>query len=297
MPTYSRQRFRRWRRSLRVSVRGLMALVVVMALGLAWEAHRTRIQRHAVATIRAADGSVKYNWQWENGEPVPDAKPPGPQQIVEFIGVDHVSTVKAVELFPRSRPVRAFSAEDRANLESALDSVKTLPQVEHVNLSASRVNDGELAKLNGVKTINYLGLGWTEIGDTGLEQLDGLPNLTRLSLHRAPITDAGLVHLKKFPKLTRLFLGYTRITDAGLVNLAGLSNLSNLDLSGTEVSDLGLAHLRGLAGLTSLKLSKTNGTDAGLVHLTGLTCLAYVEVCETRITPTEPRSSSSVCRG
>ena len=285
MPTRSGQRFRRWRRYLHISVRGMIALVVVIALGLAWEAHRTRVQRRAVATIHAADGSVKYNWEWKDGEPVPNAKPPAPEQIVEFIGVDHFGSVTAVELFPRSRPVRDFSAEDRANLESALDSVKTLPQVELVNLLASRVNDGELAKLNGVKTINHLYLNWTEIGDAGLEQLAGLPNLTRLGLHRAPITDAGLVHLKKFPKLTRLYLGYTRVTDAGLVNLAGLSGLSNLDLSGTEVSDLGLAHLKGLAGLTSLKLSKTNVTDAGLVHLRGLTCLVYLEVCETSVTP------------
>ena len=121
--------------------------------------------------------------------------------------------------FPRSRPVRDSSAEDRANLESALDSVKTLPQVEHVNLAASRMNDRELAKLNGVKTINHLGLDWTEIGDAGLEQLAGLPSLTRLLLHRAPITDAGLVHLKKFP--TGLYLGYARFTDAGLVNPDG----------------------------------------------------------------------------
>jgi Leucine rich repeat/Leucine Rich repeat len=285
MPAGSSQRFRRWRRYLRITVRGLIALVVVMALGLAWEAHRTRIQRRAVATIRAADGSVKYDWQWRDGEPVPDGKPPAPPQIVELIGVDHFGSVKAVELFPRSRPVRNFSAEDRANLDSALDSIKTLRQVEHVNLLASRVNDGELAKLNGVKTMNHLDLNWTAIGDAGLEQLAGLPNLTRLCLHRASITDAGLVHLKKFPKLTRLYLGYTRVTDAGLVHLAGLSGLSNLDLSGTVVSDLGLAHLKGLAGLTSLKLSNTDVTDAGLVHLRGLTNLAYLEVCATHVTP------------
>ena len=80
MPTRSSQRFRRWRRYTHITVRGLIALVVVMALGFAWEAHRTRIQRTAVATIRAADGSVRYNWQWKAGEPVPDAKPPAPQQ-------------------------------------------------------------------------------------------------------------------------------------------------------------------------------------------------------------------------
>ncbi len=56
---------------MHITVRGLIALVGVIALGLAWEAHRTRIQRRAVATIHAADGSVKYNWQWKDGEPVP----------------------------------------------------------------------------------------------------------------------------------------------------------------------------------------------------------------------------------
>jgi hypothetical protein len=285
MPGRSGQRFRRWRRYLHITVRGMIALIVVIALALAWEAYLTRVQRHAVAKIRAADGSVKYNWEWKDGEPIPGAKPPAPEQIIEFIGADHFGSVTAVELFPRSRPVRDFSADDRANLESALDSVKTLPQVELVDLVASRVNDGELAKLNGVKTINQLNFNWTEIGDAGLEQLAGLPNLTHLGLHRAPITDAGLIHLKKFPRLTRLYLGYTRVTDAGLVNLAGLSGLSNLDLSGTDVSDLGLAHLKGLAGLRSLKLSKTNVTDAGLVHLRGLTSLVYLEICETRVTP------------
>ena len=119
MPTRPGQRFRRWRRYLHITVRGLIVLIVVIALGLAWEAYRTRVQQLAVIKIRMTDGSVKYNWEWRDGEPVPNAKPPAPQQIVEFIGVDHFGAVTAVELFPRSRPVRDFSALDRAKLESA----------------------------------------------------------------------------------------------------------------------------------------------------------------------------------
>jgi hypothetical protein len=190
MPTRSSQRFRRWLRYLR-TVRGLTALVVIMALGLAWEAHRTRVQRSAVATIRAADGSVKYNWEWRDGEPIPDAKPPAPEQIVEFIGVDHFGTVKAVELFPRSRPAPEFSAEDRANLESALDSVKTLPQAELVNL---------------------LDLSGTEISDLGLAHLKGLTGLRSLKLSKTKVTDAGLVHLRGLTYLAYLEVCETTVT-------------------------------------------------------------------------------------
>ena len=116
MPTRSGQRFRRWRRYLHISVRGMIALVVVIALGLAWggASHVATCRPRGGNDPRVADGSVKYNWEYRDGESVPNGSPPAPQQIVEFVGVDHFGSVTAVELFPRSRPVRDFSAEDRA---------------------------------------------------------------------------------------------------------------------------------------------------------------------------------------
>ncbi len=55
------------RRRLRISVRGLMVLVLVLGGGFGWFCHRARIQRDAVAAVRHVGGSVIYGWQWKDG--------------------------------------------------------------------------------------------------------------------------------------------------------------------------------------------------------------------------------------
>ena len=44
-----------WRRRLRISVRGLMALVLIVGGGLGWVIHRAHVQRDAVAAIQSAE--------------------------------------------------------------------------------------------------------------------------------------------------------------------------------------------------------------------------------------------------
>jgi hypothetical protein len=45
-----------WRRRLRLSVRGLMVVVLVTGGGLGWVIHRAQVQRDAVAAIKHAGG-------------------------------------------------------------------------------------------------------------------------------------------------------------------------------------------------------------------------------------------------
>ena len=58
---------RPWRRFLRLSVRGLIVLVLVIGAGLGWIVHQAHVQRDAVAAIKNAGGSVKYDWEWTGG--------------------------------------------------------------------------------------------------------------------------------------------------------------------------------------------------------------------------------------
>ncbi len=51
---------RLWRRFLRVSVRGLIVLILVFGAGLGWIVHTARLQRDAVAAIERAHGNVAY---------------------------------------------------------------------------------------------------------------------------------------------------------------------------------------------------------------------------------------------
>jgi hypothetical protein len=54
-----------WRRYLRFSVRGLIAVVLLFGVGLGWIVRQAHIQRDAVAAIKWA-GVVHYDWEWHS---------------------------------------------------------------------------------------------------------------------------------------------------------------------------------------------------------------------------------------
>src|SRR5277367_1772029 len=59
---------RPWRRYLRISMRGLILLVLVIGACLGWVTRCGRIQREAVDAIWSARrGSVLYDWQCKQG--------------------------------------------------------------------------------------------------------------------------------------------------------------------------------------------------------------------------------------
>ena len=65
---------RPWRRFLRVSVRGLIVLVLVTGAGVGWLVRSARIQREAVAAIRKAGGGVSYDSRWDRSASVSRSK-------------------------------------------------------------------------------------------------------------------------------------------------------------------------------------------------------------------------------
>ena len=55
---------RRWKT---VSLRGLLVLVLVIALWLGWIVQKVRQQREAVAALQKFGGFVHYNWEFVDG--------------------------------------------------------------------------------------------------------------------------------------------------------------------------------------------------------------------------------------
>jgi internalin A len=93
------------RRRLAVSVRTLMLLVLLACAALGWRVNRAHTQRRAVARIKAAGGSVKYDYEvggdyppkWAvrtKGEPVPW----GPAWLRKWIGDEYFQEVTKVDL-------------------------------------------------------------------------------------------------------------------------------------------------------------------------------------------------------
>ena len=81
----------------RLSIRGLMILVLVLGGGIGWVAQRTKIQRNAVRGISVA-GGVRYNWQYVSEKYDPKASPPGPKWLRDIVGPDLLDTVVLANL-------------------------------------------------------------------------------------------------------------------------------------------------------------------------------------------------------
>src|SRR5690242_4393102 len=199
-----------WRRWLRISVRGLIVLVLTIGAGLGWMVHRAHVQRNAVVAIRRAGGTIGYEWEVQHGYFVPGsqrARPWAPGWLVDRVGGDYFGSLVFVDLVKRG-------------------------------------SDPDLVHVGSLSRLESLGLNWTPVTDAGLAHLTGLTRLRELALMRARITDAGLVHLRGLTSLEDLWLTDTRITDAGLAHLTGLTRLRQVWLKGTQVTDAGVGELR-----------------------------------------------------
>jgi hypothetical protein len=232
------------RRHLRVSVRGLLILVLLVGGRLGWLARTARTQREVVAAILKAHGAIRYDWQgasFASGEP---AQPMATRWLARTIGQDYPHSVVLVAL-----PARLYMSPPN-------DGIRPFERADFV-----------MAQLKGLAKLSALHLTGSDVGDSGLSHLEGLTELSELHLGFTQATDSALAHVRGLANLSVLNLSRTRVTDAGLSHLTGLTKLSALDLVGTRITDAGLAHLKSLSNLETLEVRDTHVTDAGAREL------------------------------
>jgi hypothetical protein len=75
-------------RRFRVSVRIMMFLILVCGVGLGLAVNRAHTQRRAVAAIIGSGGALMYDDQFENGYPIKNGRPRGPEWLRNRLG-DH----------------------------------------------------------------------------------------------------------------------------------------------------------------------------------------------------------------
>jgi internalin A len=279
------------RHGLRISVRGLIVLVLIIGAGLGWIVNAARIQREAVASIQRDGGSVMYDWEfegpWDFIGPISRStgRPRAPIWLVDQLGVDYFGQAKSVALGQPGSP-------------SALRNIGRLSHVERIDLQGPFVTDAGLAHLKGLSNLSYFKIGnrygdcsggthlqdAARVTDAGMPYLKGLNKLSLLDLNGTKVSDTGMANLAGMTRLGNLGLADTRITDIGLVSLKPMTKLRSLDLSGTQISGAGLVHLKTLNHLTFLYLRGTQISDAGLEHLKNLTRLLILDLGNTRIT-------------
>jgi internalin A len=202
---------RPWHRFLRFSVRGLIVLVLVIGVGLGWIVRQAHVQRDAVAAIQEAGGSVRYDWEWGDGNV---GKPWAPQWLVDLIGVDFFGHVTAV-----------WVAQSESDVVIA--QVGRLTRLQYLGIWS--LSDARLANLKGLTKLTSLGLYGPQVTDARLAHLKGMTNLSFLHLHHTQVTDAGLAHLKGLTNLSELYIVGNQVTLAGLIELN--QALPNLKIS------------------------------------------------------------------
>jgi hypothetical protein len=207
---------------VRLSVRAMMALVLLVGGGIGWTVHSARVQRDVVAVILRGGGSVQYDWEVT---PTPDAqlhtKPPlglnpggrpwAPAWLVRLLGRDYFGAVKSVELGPRAP-------------DAVMAHVVRLGRLEC--LGANGLTDAGMALLRRLTRLMGLYLT-TDSGMSGaaLRNLDGLNRLQSLHLRdpAGAVTGADLGPLRGMPDLRYVLLTGPRIDDEALACLSDRS--------------------------------------------------------------------------
>ena len=215
----------------RFSVRGMLLLVVVLAIPIGFLSHGARLQREAVQTIESAGGTVFYDYHQIAPRTVSTGGQPwGPQWARERLGYHYFDTAVKVRLHLHDRP-------------QGLEWV---------------------AALNDLPSLNTLLLTGVNVTDEMLEQLDRSAALLELHLSGGRITDRGLENVAKFPNLRWLVMNHTQVSDAGVTHLRELHDLQELVLSDTMVSDQAIADLTALERLQKLDLRRTAISAEGI---------------------------------
>jgi hypothetical protein len=81
-----------WRNYLRLSLRALIASILIIGCTLGWAVRTARVQQDAVTMIQKRGGFIWYDWQYKDADYVQaKSQPPGPKWLVDRIGVDYVS--------------------------------------------------------------------------------------------------------------------------------------------------------------------------------------------------------------
>jgi Zn-dependent protease len=129
------------------------------------------------------------------------------------------------------------------------------------------IGDSELPWIELFDEVEHIDLSGTRVTNEGLRHLHGLHGLTMLELEHTRVSDAGLAHLRPLTQLKVLSLSATRVTDAGLEHLVPLSRLEWLSLSHTRISDAGLEHLKDLPRLRYVDVHASRVTLQGVEEL------------------------------
>jgi hypothetical protein len=285
----------------RLSLR--MMMVVVLAIGglLGWKINRARTQAEAVKLIKAADGEVFYDYQFngtiENSAPKIDFTtkhrvPDWLRRITDDEMLQEVTSVSFQGGNPSSETWKAVSKLDHlVNLDFRLldarlehvQGLSSLPRLKSVTmgfqLQIEPATFDEFGSIAGLESFHAN--SW--LSDDDLRRLAKARTLVEVQTS-VKSGDKALVPLASLGRLKSITLkGGVSFTSQALKTLAPiLPNLELLDLSPSFILDEGIADLSACRRLKSLTLDTISPT--GLASLKDLKELVSLSLEDAAIT-------------
>ena len=155
-----------------------------------------------------------------------------------------------------------------------------------VDLRGTWVSDVELIDIASLPKLERLDLSHTRITDEGMLHLKSATGIRELKLYYAEqITDQGMSAIKQWKMLTRLDLRGTRISNGTLEIVGSLPHLEALDIANTQVTDNGMDLLIALTNLKELALGRTRTGEVDLSFLRALPSLTVLDLSGARPLP------------
>ncbi|WP_397383403.1 leucine-rich repeat domain-containing protein [Prosthecobacter sp.] len=110
-------------------------------------------------------------------------------------------------------------------------------KIASLDIARSKVTDGGLKALAGMKNLKELHLEGTAISDAGIDQLKGLAELEYINLYNTKVTDAGLAKLASLGKLKAIYLWQSGVTKAGVAALKAKLPKAHINTGWTAEDD------------------------------------------------------------
>jgi hypothetical protein len=186
-PASPRPARRDLRHRFRLSVRGLLVLVLLTGCGMGWLARVVRTgqaQRRSVAAVYQAGGWVLYDTDWDARQAALSWKPRWPRWLVERLGVDYCANVVFINLHDRGT-------------DAVLAHVGRLTHLKQLHRPGPAVTDAGITHLGQLRDLQFLSLDGTQVTDDGLAQLKGLRALKWLKLTKTKVTALGVDKLRE----------------------------------------------------------------------------------------------------
>ena len=172
-----------------------MGLLAAITLATGWVAHQANIQRVARAGIARAGGRTLLSAQCLVGEVARSSPKPGWRGWLESsLGPDYFDHVVYVE---------GFEPPERLLVRSPSSLLRSLTQVETLNLFGGCITDQTLSELGRLDGLRQLLLQHTAVTNEGLSAIRGFTGLESLYLKGATINATGLGHLRGLTSLPR----------------------------------------------------------------------------------------------